>query len=76
VSALLGENIVERSASMPWYTGPTLLQLLEEAGIEEDMDKGRGRLSVQYVICPSGHGGGRLYAGRIALMIRWYCPAE
>src|SRR5262249_25304946 len=45
---------------------PPLLQLLEEVRIEEETDNGRGRLSVQYVICPSGHEGGRLYAGRIS----------
>ena len=67
VCALRGENIVERSENMPWYSGPPLLQLLEEIGIEGEVDKGDGRLSVQYVICPpSDFGGGRLYAGRIS----------
>ena len=32
VSALKGENVVHRGASMPWYAGPTLLEILETRG--------------------------------------------
>jgi sulfate adenylyltransferase subunit 1 len=52
ISALKGDNIVERSASLSWYEGPTLLELLEETELQKDIDYTRGRLSVQYVIRP------------------------
>jgi sulfate adenylyltransferase subunit 1 len=52
ISALKGDNIVERSASLSWYEGPTMLELLEETELQKDIDYTRGRLSVQYVIRP------------------------
>ena len=52
ISALKGDNIVERSANLPWYDGPALLELLERTGLQKDIDYSRGRLSVQYVIRP------------------------
>ncbi len=52
VSALKGDNIVDRSLGMPWYDGPALLELLENTPIEVDSEHERGRLSVQYVIRP------------------------
>ena len=67
VSALLGDNIVDRSDNMPWYRGLPLLPVLEEIEITTDRNDTRGRLSVQYVICPdAGTGEGRRYAGRIS----------
>jgi sulfate adenylyltransferase subunit 1 len=67
VSALLGENIVESSARMPWYEGLPLLPLLEGIEVDENVEPGRGRMFVQYVICPPfGSGEGRRYAGRIS----------
>src|SRR5580704_10605202 len=52
ISALKGDNIVGRSANLPWYEGPTLLELLEKTELQKDIDLSRGRLSVQYVIRP------------------------
>jgi sulfate adenylyltransferase subunit 1 len=52
ISALRGDNIVDRSSGMPWYEGPALLELLESTPIEVDTEHQRGRLSVQYVIRP------------------------
>jgi sulfate adenylyltransferase subunit 1 len=52
ISALKGDNIVERSDNLPWYEGHTLLELLETTELEKDIDLQRGRLGVQYVIRP------------------------
>ena len=37
VSALLGDNVVDRGTSMPWYTGPTLLEYLETVPLGHDV---------------------------------------
>jgi sulfate adenylyltransferase subunit 1 len=47
ISALKGDNIVNRSAAIPWYEGPALLELLEQTEVEKDIDRTRGRLPVQ-----------------------------
>ena len=52
VSALEGDNVVERSANSDWYAGPTLLGLLEDLQIPAA--SGNARLDVQYVIRPQG----------------------
>src|SRR5882757_1756521 len=52
VSALKGDNIVERSAGLDWYEGPTLLELLETVKVQDDIDLLRGRFGVQVVIRP------------------------
>lgn len=52
ISALNGDNIVERSANMPWYEGDTLLHLLETVEIATDIDLEHARFPVQYVIRP------------------------
>lgn len=52
ISALKGDNIVERTSNLPWYEGPSLLELLENVKVDVDTDLQRGRLSVQYVIRP------------------------
>jgi sulfate adenylyltransferase subunit 1 len=52
ISALKGDNIVDRSLGLSWYEGPTLLELLETTPVEVDTEHQRGRLSVQYVIRP------------------------
>jgi sulfate adenylyltransferase subunit 1 len=52
ISALKGDNIVERSSDLSWYDGPTLLSLLESAPLRIDADLQRGRFGVQYVIRP------------------------
>ncbi|MBI3133212.1 MAG: 50S ribosome-binding GTPase [Bacteroidetes bacterium] len=51
ISAKLGDNVVNKSANTPWYSGPTLLEYLEsvEISAEENMPV---RFNVQYVIRP------------------------
>ncbi|QIS13854.1 adenylyl-sulfate kinase [Nocardia arthritidis] len=68
VSALSGDNIVERSENMPWYRGASLLRHLEDVHIASDRNLVDARLPVQYVIRPR-HGEGtdhRGYAGTVA----------
>ncbi|MDP9346415.1 MAG: GTP-binding protein, partial [Actinomycetota bacterium] len=65
LSALKGDNVVERSDAMPWYTGPALLGHLEGVDIEHDRDEGGLRFPVQYVI-RDGASDYRGYAGRVA----------
>jgi bifunctional enzyme CysN/CysC len=50
ISALLGDNVVERSAAMPWYGGLSLLEQLETVEIEADRNLDEVRFPVQYVI--------------------------
>jgi sulfate adenylyltransferase large subunit len=64
ISALLGDNVVERSANMPWYTGPTLLEHLETVPIAEDRNLTEMRFPVQYVIRPNLDFRG--FAGQVA----------
>ena len=52
VSALHGDNVVERSANMPWYEGTSLLHHLEEVHIASDRNLIDARFPVQYVIRP------------------------
>jgi bifunctional enzyme CysN/CysC len=52
VSALLGDNIVSRSANMPWYEGAPLLHHMEEVHIASDRNLIDVRFPVQYVIRP------------------------
>jgi sulfate adenylyltransferase subunit 1 len=68
ISALKGDNVVERSAKMVWYDGPTLLYLLENIHISSDYNYVDGRFPVQYVIRPQAekYHDYRGYAGRIA----------
>ncbi|MFI5036089.1 MAG: sulfate adenylyltransferase subunit 1 [Acidimicrobiales bacterium] len=65
VSALLGDNVVERSVNTPWYHGPTLLDALEasRAGVWAATDRG-ARLPIQSVLRQPG--GGRTYAGMVS----------
>ena len=70
VSALHGDNVVDRSTSTSWYTGPSLLEVLEMLPVGE-VDDGDLRLPVQVVIRPQGavRGGAdrdfRGYGGRL-----------
>jgi len=68
ISALQGDNVVDRSANMPWYQGPTLLSLLETVHIASDINHADARFPVQYVIRPQSteYHDYRGYAGRIA----------
>jgi bifunctional enzyme CysN/CysC len=52
ISALNGDNVVNRSASMPWYEGSSLLHHLEEVHIASDRNLIDARFPVQYVIRP------------------------
>jgi sulfate adenylyltransferase subunit 1 len=63
ISALHGDNVVERSARMPWYDGPPLLDRLETVPVEPPAVHG-ARLPVQMVL--RGDGGARWAAGRLA----------
>jgi len=63
ISALKGDNVVEPSASMPWYDGQPLLERLETVPVEPPAVHG-ARLPVQLVL--RGEGGARWAAGRLA----------
>ncbi|HWY11476.1 MAG TPA: GTP-binding protein [Bacteroidia bacterium] len=52
ISALSGENIVDPSANMKWYKGETLLTLLENVELINDINLTDARFPVQYVIRP------------------------
>jgi len=52
ISALNGDNIVERTESLTWYEGPSLLDILETVELADDIDLVRARFPVQYVIRP------------------------
>ena len=71
VSALHGDNVVTRSASMDWYEGSPLLHHLEEVYIASDRNLIDARFPVQYVVRPqgtpdAGHHDYRGYAGTVA----------
>ncbi len=64
VSALTGENVVHRAESMPWYTGGSLLELLESLPSTEYATEAPFRLPVQRVVRPDLDFRG--FAGQIA----------
>lgn len=68
ISALKGDNVVDKSQNMPWYQGPTLMYLLEHLHISSDENHIDCRFPVQYVIRPqqTEYHDYRGYAGRIA----------
>jgi sulfate adenylyltransferase subunit 1 len=68
VSALFGDNVVDRSERASWYAGPTLLEHLEAVPVGTDPSTQPLRLPVQYVIRPQSadHRDYRGYAGRLA----------
>ncbi len=68
VSALHGDNIVEKSDAMPWYYGPPLLRHLEDVYIANDRNLEDARFPVQYVIRPHSdeHHDFRGFAGQIS----------
>ncbi|GAB3166042.1 sulfate adenylyltransferase subunit 1 [Telluribacter humicola] len=67
VSALNGDNIVDKSEAMAWYQGETMLSVLENVNVLKDVNLTDGRFSVQYVIRPQTDDlhDYRGYAGRI-----------
>ena len=64
VSALIGDNIVHRSETMPWYAGPSLLELLESLPSSEETSTAPFRFPVQRVLRPDRSFRG--FAGQIA----------
>jgi sulfate adenylyltransferase large subunit len=71
ISALHGDNVVDRSANMPWYDGPSLLHHLEHVHIASDRNMIDVRFPVQYVIRPHAATDPALhdyrgYAGQVA----------
>jgi bifunctional enzyme CysN/CysC len=52
VSALQGDNVVDRSTNMGWYEGPSLLEYLEAIPVMDDHQRLAGRFPVQYVLRP------------------------
>lgn len=68
ISALKGDNVVNKSDKMPWYDGPSLMHLLETIHIANDINYDDPRFPVQYVIRPNTDEfhDYRGYAGRIA----------
>jgi bifunctional enzyme CysN/CysC len=71
ISALNGDNVVDRSGNMPWYDGPSLLHHLEHVHIASDRNLIDVRFPVQYVIRPHASSDPELhdyrgYAGQVA----------
>ena len=68
ISALNGDNVVDKSTNLSWYKGPTLMYLLENIDIGNDYDYTESRFPVQYVIRPQSdeYHDYRGYGGRIA----------
>jgi bifunctional enzyme CysN/CysC len=69
ISALLGDNVVERSQTMSWYQGPPLLYHLEHVHIASDRNLIDVRFPVQWVIRPTATSDAvdyRAYAGQVA----------
>jgi sulfate adenylyltransferase subunit 1 len=52
ISAISGDNIVDKSANFPWYEGDSLLHILENIEVQNDINLGKARFPVQYVIRP------------------------
>jgi len=68
MSALRGDNVVDRGDGMPWYEGPTLLEHLESVAIAADRNLDDRRFPVQWVIRPmsDAYHDYRGYAGEVA----------
>jgi sulfate adenylyltransferase large subunit len=68
ISALHGDNVVERSTEMSWYGGPALLYHLEHVVIAPDRNLADVRFPVQWVVRPMSqeHHDYRGYAGQVA----------
>jgi len=68
ISALKGDNIVNRSENMGWYEHQTLIELLENIDIKDDYNTSNPRFAVQYVVRPMSdeYHDFRGYAGRVA----------
>lgn len=68
LSALKGDNVVHRSEALSWYQGPTLLEILENSPVHEEVNWSDPRFPIQYVIRPQSpeYPDYRGYAGRVA----------
>jgi sulfate adenylyltransferase subunit 1 (EFTu-like GTPase family) len=68
ISALRGDNVVERTDAMPWYAGPTLLEHWETVEVAADRNEHDRRFPVQWVVRPMAeeHHDYRGYAGQVA----------
>ncbi len=68
ISALHGDNIVQRSSHMPWYDGSSLVHYLENVHVASDRNLTDVRFPVQYVLRPQSHDvrDYRGYAGQVA----------
>ncbi len=64
ISALEGDNVVEKSTRMPWYNGPTLLHFLETVKVGAERNVVDFRFPVQYVVRPNQDFRG--FAGQVA----------
>jgi bifunctional enzyme CysN/CysC len=67
ISALDGDNVVNRSSRAPWYDGPPLIEILETVDLiaDRDLDARHLRLPIQWVARPR-NGGQRVYTGQLA----------
>jgi sulfate adenylyltransferase subunit 1 len=67
LSALAGDNVVDQSANMAWYQGPTLIKLLESLSVYDEAHQAPFRFPVQLVARHNGHEANdfRGYMGRI-----------
>ena len=67
ISALKGDNIVDKTDSLSWYEGESLLSILEKVEVQNDINYTDARFPVQYVIRPQTetHHDYRGYAGKI-----------
>jgi sulfate adenylyltransferase large subunit len=68
ISALKGDNVVDRKGSMAWYAGPTLLEHLETVELAGDRNQDDRRFPVQWVVRPMAdeYHDYRGYAGQVA----------
>lgn len=68
ISALYGDNVVDKSEKMPWYNGGTLLYTLENVQVDSDYNHVDSRFPVQWVTRPQSteYPDYRGYAGRVA----------
>ncbi|MCS0583731.1 sulfate adenylyltransferase subunit 1 [Massilia pinisoli] len=74
LSALAGDNVVERGDNMPWYEGPTLIELLEGLSVYDETHAAPFRFPVQLVARHNGHEAndfrgymGRVESGKVAV---------
>jgi sulfate adenylyltransferase subunit 1 len=67
ISALNGDNIVDKSTHLNWYQGESLLDILEQVAIHDDINLTEARFPVQYIIRPQTEAlhDYRGYAGKI-----------